>query len=215
MNVSIRGRACGGLIALPLLTPSAALAQETAAPQAAQPPPPGQYTHDGFYLRYTLGVADSWLFGSGPRGQGVYRDDGIDEIFALGGTLPNGLVLGGALSAVVSNAAVLGTYGVLVDWFPAVRGGWHVGGLFGLAYDLTRTSIPNASPENLTPDPPALSTFGFGATLLGGYDAWITPQCSLGVTAVLASSTGVANVGGYDYRLTPIWFGLMASVLYH
>ena len=50
----------------------------------------------------------------------------------------------------------------------------------------------------------------------GGYDFWVTPQCSVGVTALVATMTATPlNEASVGDGLLPFWAGLLASVLYH
>jgi hypothetical protein len=204
-------------------TPIAAPAASASAAPTSAAPPRGQYTHDGFYLRYALGGAfwqltGTWqVVGTGPSGHFRESGAGVGEILAIGGTLPSGLVIAGAASALVSNRSIMGTYGVLVDWFPQVRGGWHVGGLLGLGVQRTTVAFTlSTGPGSSLAFDPLTDTIGLGATLLGGYDFWVTPQCSVGIMALVATmTTTAANQDSVGEGLVPVWAGLLASVLYH
>jgi hypothetical protein len=150
---------------------------------------------------------------------------GFGQIVAVGGTIPNGVVIAGAASGVISSTGVVANYGVLVDWFPDPHDGWHVGGLLGLGMVrapplLAPATVPTAQGTVAGPTTGAnLLGFGFGATLLGGYDLWLSPQFSLGMDVVGATVTSAAmkesNGQSSGYRFTPLWFGFLASVLYH
>jgi hypothetical protein len=187
-----------------------------AATPTRSPPPSDHYLHDGFYLRYALGPA-FWRL----AGTATFSGGGFGEVLAIGGTIPKGFVIAAAASAVISSGATIGNYGVLVDWFPDARGAWHVGGLLGLG--LVRAPAP---PTTISVGGIATTTGGenllgvaLGATLFGGYDLWITPQCSLGLEALASTGTPASmrdpsgNASGYEF--TPLWLGLFASVLYH
>jgi hypothetical protein len=200
------------------------------AVETPPPPHPGLFTHDGFYLRFAIGPG-AYLLGRGtPSGETGAVDEtsagksdsgfGASEIFALGGTLPGGVVLGGALSALVSSGATVGNYGFLIDWFPDPHGGWHVGALLGLG--LVRDgSAQLTAPANTVslPVAPRSANLGLGMSVLGGYDAWVTPQFSMGVN-FMATTMAFAKqeFDGAEipsYSLTPLVGGVMLSLLYH
>jgi hypothetical protein len=170
------------------------------------------YLHDGFYLRYALGPAYWQVSGSSPSGAFSASGGSAGEILAIGGTIPDGVVIGGAAAASISGDSVVGNYGLFVDWFPNARGGFHAGGLVGLGLLRLRSGYPAA----LGVDPhQGLGGSGLGATLLGGYDFWITPQCSLGLTAIAVTMTASNAQEASGTTLTPLWVGAFASVLYH
>jgi hypothetical protein len=186
------------------------------------PPRPGLYTHDGFYLRYSLGPG---LYRVGPGSSPGALVEGAtvsglwaSEILAIGGTLPHGVVLAGASSAVVSKNAVVANYGLLVDWFPDPRAGWHIGAQLGLGLvrDAEYYSAVDATPYG--PPTPNDFALGLGVSLIGGYDAWVTPQFSMGIN-LIAMTTALARQtfqgDSTTYSLTPVAGGIMVSVLYH
>jgi hypothetical protein len=200
-------------------------AQVPAPPPPPPPPPHGDYLHDGLYVHYGLGPVELRLSGAAPGTSFTSTGGGFGQILAVGGTIPNGVVIGGAGSLVASSSGVVGNFGALVDWFPDARDGWHVGGLLGLG--LVRGS-PLLAPASVTTAQgtvggsttgPDLLGFGFGATLFGGYDLWLAPQFSLGMDLVGAAMTSAAmkesNGVPSPYRFTPLWFGFLASVVYH
>jgi hypothetical protein len=150
--------------------------------------------------------------GSSPAGSFSPSGGAFGEILAIGGTIPDGLVIGGAATASISSSAVVGNYGPFIDWFPNARGGFHVGGMAGLG--LVR--LAGGYPSGLAVDSQkGIGGLGFGGTLLGGYDLWITPQCSLGLTAVVSALASTRAQEASGTNLSPFWAGLFASVLYH
>lgn len=116
---------------------------------------------------------------------------GVAIEFALGGTVADGLVIGGGLYAsgvgsvrwkgdgIVSDGVSggqgsLGLLGVIADYYPNPRDGFHVQaglGIGTLSFDKhTRSGIPN---ENLAG--------GGGGAMLGvGYEFWVGNQWSIG-----------------------------------
>jgi hypothetical protein len=191
-------------------------------PPPTPPPRPGLYTHDGFYLRYSIGPG-LYRIGPGPNPGGLVEGAtvsgvGVSEVLAIGGTLPHGVVLAGAASAVVTSSLVVANYGLLVDWFPDPAAGWHIGGQLGIGFVVDPyydVAVASAVGDTFTPDDRAV---GLGASLMGGYDAWVTPQFSMGVNLV-AMTTAFARqhvpIDSTSYSLTPIAGGVMVSVLYH
>ena len=208
----------------PSASPSAApsiVASDT--PPVAPAPRPGLYTHDGFYLRYSIGpgayrigagAASGDVVVEGPTVSGV----GVSEILAIGGTLPHGVVLAGASSAVVSSSVIVANYGLLVDWFPDPAAGWHLGGELGIGVVRNVDGIV-AFPSTARPPPdPDDLAVGLGASLIGGYDAWVTPQFSMGINLIVMTTAFARQTFQMDstsYSLTPIAGGVMVSVLYH
>jgi hypothetical protein len=143
---------------------------------------------------------------------------------AIGGTPARGLVFAGALSSgSITNPNFTGspagrsrgwtashsTISVLVDWFPDEHRGWHVGGTAGLA--------TLAASNDSTQD--AWFGFGFGGSVLGGYDAWIGPEWSLGILGNLGATSKASlrddSSNDTGYTLGAFWFTIDASLLYH
>ncbi len=140
---------------------------------------------------------------------------GVAEILAIGGTIPDGIVLAVAASAVVSSKALVGNYGLLVDWFPDVHGGFHVGVLAGAGHvAIPEVVYPLANGGSSSGGTNA-SGFAAGGTLLAGYDLWVSPQCSLGLNVLASATTPVRVQDPFDDVVNPVWVGLTASVLYH
>jgi hypothetical protein len=177
------------------------------------PPPPkhGEHLHDGFYFRYAVGPAFVQMAGTGPPGTVGVGSLGLGEVLALGGTPAAGLVVAGAIvgdvgiPTVNGNVTVVGVslYGAAIDWFPAPRGGWHVGGVVGLG----ATGYGSAA-----------SALSIGASVFAGYDLWIDDQWSFGALLVATSSprTSTDDARPSDpTSLMPIALALEATVLCH
>jgi hypothetical protein len=98
--------------------------------------------------------------------------------------------------------------GVLVDWYPRPEDGWHVGAALGFA-GITLADAAVADSVGAA----------FAAKLFGGYDWWIGPQWSLGVSAVLATtpSTPLVDRDGdkNGYRFYTLSAGLAWSITLH
>jgi hypothetical protein len=178
--------------------------------------------HDGYYTRVGIGTEYLGLFGSGPSGSASISGQAFRVDVAFGGTPWPGLVLGGVLSvsqitasfdgappgATGSAELALPFFGLLVDWFPAPRGVWHVGASIGpggyIATDYSHRSYRAIAPE---------------ASFFGGFDGWIGSQYSVGLALVTHVATPAAADDGdgaaTGYRFTPFSLGIQSSLLYH
>jgi hypothetical protein len=219
-------------------------APEPVRPPVAEPPPPAPvrvyneppnlevpaprplsttaYRHDGFYLRSTLSSLQYTTFkAKGPDGSKTFDGLGASTSLALGGTVSEGLVIGGTFSASGLSdhweglsdegddiGLVHSQLGVLVDWFPESRGGWHVGGSIGLGVNILQDD-----------DDDQFTGVGASASVLGGYDFWIGPQWALGIlaTGTLASSADLKDDDQDDtgLSLSAASIGIGASLLHH
>jgi hypothetical protein len=188
------------------------------------PPPRGSRYHDGFYLRMALGVGVSgalvstdansvpnYSFGGGGGAADVW----------VGGTPATGLALGGALSLLGVNSTkrrvggeslsgdVSGTMGLLgffVDGFPDPERGFHFGGTVGLASG--HVEVKNSGGD----------TFNGGGVGLGawlGYDAWVSPQWSLGGLLRFVGSLTRENRADVSYQTSLGGVTLSFTALYH
>lgn len=169
------------------------------------PPDEGARVHDGFYLRIASGfsVLDERLMAEEIDGNGIEaRNRGIATLsdLAFGGTVAPGWVLGGgiySLDLIASTLRVkesslepipaeidpglraLSMFGPFVDWYPNVRGGFHVQGALGLAILVPRVFGHPATSES------EYTAVG-GALVLGtGYEWWIADEWSIGVLSQL------------------------------
>lgn len=161
-------------------------------------------------------------FGSiGARGGGVAIE------FSIGGTVADGLVIGGGLySAGVSTVhwkgdalrgptgsdtatgrdGGLGLLGVFVDYYPTAKDGFHVQGALGigtLTFESDGTSgVPNEDWAG-----------GGGGAMLGvGYEVWVGSQWSLGGIARLLVMSG--SLRGADTDRTFNAKGYAPSLLF-
>jgi hypothetical protein len=179
-------------------------------PPSAPPPEPGAYLHDGLYVRYSIGPSYVEATGDGPSGTVTAGGAGVSEILAIGGTPGRGLVLAGAAIANLAAPTVAGTqrlvtvvtYGLLVDWFPDPRAGWHFGGAAGLGF----LGYGDAR------------GYSVGGSLFAGYDFWVAAQWAIGAL-VAATSTprmSMQNGGAGDPpAMMPAAIAIEATVLSH
>jgi hypothetical protein len=162
---------------------------------------PTDRRHDGFYLRLSLGIGRGDVKSEGTLSSGgtsvdfdvKYSGYGPAYELLLGGTPGGGFVIGGGLighdisspdiesdtldidsASVESDDALgLGVLGPFIDWFPDETGGAHVGAMLGIGVIGLR--------EGADDDDEASS--GWGASLFGGYDFWVSSQWSVGALA--------------------------------
>jgi len=205
-----------------------ALAQAETEPQPLPPPlpipctGPGTFTHDGFYLRFELGVGAFGASGTGPSGNASTGGLGSALALAIGGTPIEGFVIGGLIGGMTTTSPSSGTIpsnatsvgelilGPFVDWFPNDRRGWHVGGALGLG----GLSVDRYGADTLT-------SLSLGGRAFGGYDFWIGPQWSLGVTAAIQFATrgdlkdSSQNDASSGYSMGAVGGALSVTLLYH
>lgn len=206
------------------------------ASPAPPPPPrreqdePGYHLHDGFYLRMSLGagwagtrIESSEAGTSDVRVKGA--GGGIDLM--MGGTPTPGLVLGGGIFAVSASDPRLesgGTssdldgdasttlIGPFIDVFFDSRGGFHLGGAVGFS---TFTIKPNDSDSDIDEKP----YNGGGVALFTGYDAWISPDWSLGGYVRFIATSGKREIevlgDTSEEKATSFGFSILFTALYH
>ena len=191
--------------------------------------------HEGFYLRMGSGPSVVSLSGHGPSGSASLTSGGESGFVTIGGAVAPGLVLAGTVqgaavtsefkggplagATVTSNGATrsasrkaeagIGMVGVLLDWYPEPKAGWHAG---------VATGIGGVGVTNLADDS-SVGGVNFGGSVFGGYDWALGRNWALGLqlTASGATSTKLReDSGSHDsgYRLTPLTVGVQASVLY-
>lgn len=176
------------------------------------------------------------LDGYGPSGNDAYlRGGGSSGSLAIGGAIAPGLVLAGTLQGAglqsdfkggpLADATVtaegrtrsasrkatggFGMLGVLVDWYPKPRGGWHTGFATGVGAVVLQNSADDSE----------LAGLNLAGSVFGGYDWAIARDWSLGLQLVASGGTKAKmkeDDGDHDtgYRLTPLSLGINASVLY-
>jgi hypothetical protein len=194
-------------------------------PPPVPAPDPTARRHDGFYLRLGLGaglVRSEVDFDNGIISEEVKaRGGGVAFELALGGTVAPGLVIGGGIYSVSiaeinwrSPAAgdfsedggdeidggegAISVLGVMIDFYPNPRGGFHVQGGLGIG----ALSLKNDEDSDF---PGEDWEGGGGGLMLGvGYEFWVSDQWSLGgIARVLAMSgklRGSDSEDNYDSR---------------
>jgi hypothetical protein len=190
----------------------------SAAPGLSGPigPPPdaGARVHDGFYFRVASGfsVLDERLDSDAVEGGNIEaRNRGIASLsdLAFGGTVAPGWVVGGgiySLDLVASTLRIKGSatqqlpaeidpglrslalIAPFVDWYPNVRGGFHVQAALGIA-----TLVPRVFGHPATSQSD-YSAVGGGLLLGTGYEWWVADEWSIGVLTQL----GVRVLRGED-----------------
>lgn len=190
----------------------------------ATPPPPApvgrQYRqHEGFYVRVGAGLG-SLLSANIETDAFEASSGGVAlELEALvGGSPASGLTLGGGLLAglqlsgdwdadgiVGSQSADLTTIivGPFADGYPHPRGGWHFGGLLGLA---------NVAYQGPGGDDGS-DALGIGGAGWAGYDAWVAPEWSIGGSLRLDALR--ATNSDDDVTISKVGLTLALSVLYN
>lgn len=191
--------------------------------------------HEGFYLRFTSGPSFVSLNGHGPSGSASLTDSGASGSIAIGGAIAPGLVLAGTIQGTMFNAEFkggpfadatvsangrsrtasnrasggFGMVGVLVDWYPQPKAGWHTGISTGVGViDLMNSA-----------DDSNFAGANLAGSVFGGYDWALGRSWSLGLSLVASGATRtkiVTDPNAHDtgYRLTPVSVGLQASLLY-
>jgi hypothetical protein len=133
--------------------------------------------HDGFYFRAGAGFAYGAANISSDRDSHPdYEVNGVGlgVDIMVGGSPSVGLALGGGVSFSgfgQDGAGGLFLMGVFVDGFPDPTGGWHLGGMLGLAGS-------SASDERVDD----FRGGGFGLAAWVGHDFWVADEWSMGPT---------------------------------
>lgn len=166
-----------------------------AQPSAAQPErQPGEYFHDGVYVRLGVGVGlvrdDVSMSQSGALGfeqEGTVTGFGQANELAVGGALAPGLILAGGfflnaaygvksdfgdVETQTSDGYAVVTFGPMVDYYPDPASGLH----FELGFGLGATS--GVALRSM--DEPGGAT-GYGLALGVGHEWWIAKQWGMGV----------------------------------
>lgn len=217
---------------------STAISPMPSVPVAPRPRPRDcarDWVRSGFYLRFGSGFGDVNISGNSPKGTASLSGLGSSSTLAMGGNIVGGLVLAGTIQAssitatfkggpfvgenVTSNGKSLAAsskadassveLGVLVDWYPNLSDGWHV----GLSGGLGATSVKNHADDSTMT---GTSTAG---SLFGGYDWAIGPEWSIGLALVGSGTLSAAMKNASDqpdagYRLKSYFLGISGSFLY-
>jgi hypothetical protein len=155
------------------------------------PPPIRLHKHDGFFLRFGLGVGYFSSSGTisvsgGPESKYKVKGTGLALDISIGGAIASGVILAGTITATsasnatqsadgypdYSSSASLSALGVLVDVYPNPTDGLHFGGalsLAGVSYNDTRNNSSDDTRQ--------------GGAISGhfGYEWWVGTDWSLGV----------------------------------
>ena len=189
--------------------PTPTVTKAPSAPAAA-----GKRSHDGFFLRLSLGAVylhESWSPAGGSPGA-AYSGGGTSFEAAIGKSIRPGLIVGGLWRLVVvtdPNESYLGTTYVVaatdrfldgaagfVDYYPRPRRGFHLGGSAGL---LAASNVDGAYGS---------STTSWGAVLSAwcGYEVFFSSRWSVGALAQLQGyryATTEASISSVSYGLLP------------
>jgi hypothetical protein len=177
--------------------------------------------HDGFYFRANFGYGLTWASfdDAGTNNADVDADgSGIGIDLLIGGSPSPGIAVGGGLignwlfSAEFEQAGFetrvnrdiqSGLVGVFVDGFPRVSGGWHVGGLIGLA------AVQIGDQGNPS------DTTGFGGAVWTGYDQWVADDWALGGLVRFTATRTMAEDEPFDVTASHANLTFMFTALYH
>jgi hypothetical protein len=204
-----------------------ARAEVTAPDGSGRPPTPtvtkapsaraaaGKRSHDGFFLRLSLGAVylhESWNPAGGSPGA-VYGGGGTSFEVSIGKSVRPGLIVGGLWQLVAvtdPNESYLGTTYVVaetdrfveviagfVDDYPNPRRGFHLGGSAGL---LAASNLDRGYGVFLT------TSLGAALAVRCGYDVFFSSRWSVGALAQLQGyrySTTETNVSSVSYGLLP------------
>lgn len=193
-----------------------AKAQPIAAPSA--PAVTGARTHDGFYLRFSLG--GGYALDSGKANAGLRVDVyGLTIPFELwaGGTVAPGLVVGLGLSIsplsspksdpvlITSDEGISAQYtrlGPFVDYYFDPKQGLHVTGSLNMGGMLVKDAASNRTLGN---------SKGLAANAGLGYDLWFANQWSVGVIGQFGYTLAWSEDETH-HVITP---AVLASVTFH
>jgi len=103
----------------------------------------------------------------------------------------------------------IGMVGLLLDWYPQPKAGWHA----GLATGLGAVGLTNLADDS------TLGGVNFAGSIFGGYDWALGRDWALGLQLTASGGTStklLEDSGDHDtgYRLTPVSVGVQASLLY-
>jgi hypothetical protein len=218
-----------GLAAISLLT---FLLSAPAQAQEHEPP-----IHEGFYLRLNTGLSLLTMNGHGPTGSASLTGTGAGGMIAIGGAVAPGLVLAGTFegseldtvfkggpyvdATVRANGRTrtasdrasggFGMIGMLIDWYPQPKAGWHAGVSSGLGALVLTNSADDSD----------FGALNFAGSVFAGYDVPLGRSWSLGLQLVAIGGTRAkllvhesGDPRDTGYRLTPFSVGVQGTLLY-
>jgi hypothetical protein len=202
--------------------PTAAAPAAEAAPKidvtTPEPPPAVErsyHVHDGFYLRLNLGYG---AYGVKYESDTSTAGGAVAFDVLIGGSPSRGMAIGGALlSDYAPNVSVkkndtnlgdanveTGLIGPFIDGFPDPKGGFHLGGMVGLAN--IRTDAKGGNTRNDT---------GGGGSAWVGYDAWVGDEWSVGGLLRFTAAVGRSEKDNQKLDSRSTALTLMFTALYH
>lgn len=191
--------------------------------------------HDGFYARFALGfsgfgdtVVSEAMAGDTFRDQGLVTGFATVGEVAAGGTLGRGLVLGGGIyTATVETPFVFegrgrplppeftrpdtfSVLGVMGDFYPKPRQGFHIQAALGLA------ALSGFDPNSEFWRDRHVA-FGGGGMLGLGYEWWVGDQWSIGILArgTVGALTEDDATGARWFHFVAAWPSVLFTVTYH
>lgn len=184
--------------------------------------------HDGFFLRFGLGFGsfgDTVETDSGPREGSELSLSGslVGLDFLMGGTVADGLVIGGGFFVggvpapkneldgenVQRNSDVERGFtmvGPFLGWYPDAKGGLNLQLLVGGA------TLRDADPDD---DDQRYEADGAGIALGAGYDFWIGDEWSFGLMARFAFAGLTRNDSFAEERHSVFLPALLLGFTYH
>ncbi len=201
------------------LTGAASPIIDLSTPEPGPPVAREFHQHEGFYVRVSGGLG-SLLSANVDGGAGELSTGGLTLNYDLligGGPAPGFTIGGGVLGGVQlsgdwettgglsSGSGNLSTLiiGPFADGYPEPKGGWHMGGLGGLA----RVALDTPGPGGDS------SALGFGGAFWAGHDVWVGPEWSVG--GLLRLDALRATNSDDDLTVTEVGLTLSFSVLYN
>jgi len=203
----------------PAAYPPAAYPPAAAAyyPPPVAGPTPGSHTHDGFYFRYNAGPG--YLFNSAPQAGSTLKVSGVgfSGSLALGAVIADNLALYGQIvGAILSNPTVEfdgqsdtadGLDVNLAGIGPGIA--YYFAGNSYLAGTIALTQLTARTSRSRVID----SEAGFGATLAGGKEWWVSDNWGLGIAGqILFASMKEKDA---DYRWSSLSLAVLFSATYN
>jgi hypothetical protein len=191
--------------------------------------------HDGFYARFGLGFSGfgDTVASEATNSDNTFRDEGLVTGFstvgeiAFGGTIKNGFVLGGGLyTASIETPFVFegqgrplpsefrrpdsfSLLGIMGDFYPNPRRGFHFQGAIGLAVLTGLNPGGDLSSRH--------AAFGGGAMAGIGYEWWVGEQWSVGVLGrgTVGAMTENDGLGARWFHFAAAWPSILFTATYH